>query len=118
MSLCQSKNEVPDAATALGADAALAMCATRDWAVRGAHGWCVVEPCSSFPPRRVSPVARRPLRRRETNVNSTTVLGMDTLGRTLWVDMGWPACDERLVTVAGANALRVGSATTQLPDVR
>jgi hypothetical protein len=51
-------------------------------------------------------------------MNSTMVLSMDASGRTLWVDMGWPACDERLVTVAEANAHRVGGATTQLPDVR
>jgi hypothetical protein len=37
-------------------------------------------------------------------MNSTMVLGTDTSGRTLWVDMGWPACDERLVTVAEATA--------------
>lgn len=78
MSLCQSTNEVPDAAPALGADAAFAtprrgrkckgrpaMCATRNRAVRGAHSRCVVEPCSLRRPRTVSPVARRPLRRRE-----------------------------------------------------
>jgi hypothetical protein len=51
-------------------------------------------------------------------MNSTMVLSMDASGRTLWVDMGWPARDERLVTVAEANAHRVGGATTQLPDVR
>jgi hypothetical protein len=48
------------------------------------------------------------------NVNARTA----ALGRTLWVDMGWPACDERLATVAEANRLRVGRATTRLPDVR
>ena len=48
------------------------------------------------------------------NVNART----GALGRTLWVDMGWLACDERLVNVAEANALRVGGATTRLPDVR
>jgi hypothetical protein len=53
-----------------------------------------------------------------TIMNSTMVVGTDTLGRTLWVDMGWPACDERLVAVAEANALRVGGATTRLPDVQ
>jgi hypothetical protein len=53
-----------------------------------------------------------------TIMKSTMVLSADTLGRTLWVDMGWPACDERLVTVPEANAHRVGGATSQLPDVR
>ncbi|HYB39188.1 MAG TPA: hypothetical protein VEF72_28010 [Mycobacterium sp.] len=51
-------------------------------------------------------------------MNSTTVVGADTTGRTLWVDMGWAACDERLVTVAEANTHRVGDATTRLSDVR
>jgi hypothetical protein len=49
-------------------------------------------------------------------MNSTTVVGTDTIGRTLWVDMGWPACGERLVTVAEANTHRVGDAITRLPD--
>jgi hypothetical protein len=63
--------------------------------------------------------------RRETTVaqdgtimNATMVLSTDILGRTLWVDVGWPACDEGLGTVAEVNALRVGGATTQLPDVQ
>jgi len=51
-------------------------------------------------------------------MNSTVVLSTDTWGRTLGVDVGWPACDERLVTVAEANAHGVGGATFQLPDVR
>jgi hypothetical protein len=45
-------------------------------------------------------------------MNSAMVLRTDTSGRTPWVDMGWPACDERLVTVAKANAHRVGGATS------
>jgi hypothetical protein len=53
-----------------------------------------------------------------TIMKSTMVMSADTSGRTLWVDMGWPACDERLVTVAEANAHRVGGATSQLPHVR
>ena len=36
------------------------------------------------------------------NVNART----GALGRTVWVDVGWPACDERLATVEEANALR------------
>ena len=48
-------------------------------------------------------------------MNSTTVVGTDTIGRTLWVDMGWPACGERLVTVAEANTHRVGDAITGCP---
>jgi hypothetical protein len=52
-----------------------------------------------------------------TSMNST-VVGTDTLGRTLWVDMGWPACDERLLTVAEAKAPSVGAATTRLPDLQ
>jgi hypothetical protein len=46
------------------------------------------------------------------------MLSTDTSGRTLWVDIGRLACDERLVTVAEANAHTVGGATSQLPDVR
>jgi hypothetical protein len=49
---------------------------------------------------------------------NSTVVGTDTLGRTLWVDMGWPACDERLLTVAEAKAPSVGAATTRLPDLQ
>ena len=51
-------------------------------------------------------------------MNSTMLLSTDTLGHTLWVDERWPACDERLVTVAETNALRVSGATTRLPDVQ
>jgi hypothetical protein len=43
-------------------------------------------------------------------MKSTMVLSTGTSGRTLRVDMGWPARDERLVTVAEANAHRVGGA--------
>jgi hypothetical protein len=35
-----------------------------------------------------------------TIMKSAVVLSTDTSGRILWVDMGWAACDERLVTVA------------------
>jgi hypothetical protein len=41
-----------------------------------------------------------------TIMNSTMVLTSDSLARAVWVDMGWPACDERLVTVAEAIAHR------------
>lgn len=51
-------------------------------------------------------------------MKSTVVLTSDSLARPVWVDMGWPACDERLVTVAEAIAHRVGGATSQLPDAR
>jgi hypothetical protein len=51
-----------------------------------------------------------------TIMKSTMVLSTDTSGRTLRVDIGWPARDERLVTVAEANAHRVGRAT--LPVAR
>lgn len=51
-------------------------------------------------------------------MKSTMVLSADTSDRTLWVDMGWPACDERLVTVAEASAHRVGGAAAQRLDVR
>jgi hypothetical protein len=57
---------------------------------------------------RVSPVAIRPARSRGTIAKSTLVSRTDTSGRTLRLDIGWRACDERLVTVAEANALRVG----------
>ena len=53
-----------------------------------------------------------------TIMNSTIVLSTDTSGRTPWVDMGWPACDERLVTVAEVKAPSVGAATTRLPDLQ
>ena len=43
-------------------------------------------------------------------MNSTMLLSTDTLGHTLWVDVGWPACDERLVTVAEANKADRGTA--------
>jgi hypothetical protein len=45
-------------------------------------------------------------RKKGTIMNSTMVLGTDTSGRTRWVDIGWPACDERLVTVAEAVEAR------------
>ena len=46
-----------------------------------------------------------------TTMKSTMVLSTDISGRTLRVDMGWPACDERLVTVAAAHT--VGGATSE-----
>jgi hypothetical protein len=51
-------------------------------------------------------------------MKSTMVLTSASCGGAVWVDIGWPACDERLVTVAGAIAGRVGAATSQLPVVR
>ena len=51
-------------------------------------------------------------------MNSTMLLSTDTSGHTLWADVGWPACDERLVTGAETNALRVSGATNGLPDVQ
>ena len=39
-------------------------------------------------------------RKKGTIMNSTKVLSTDTSGRTPRVDIGWPARDERLVTVA------------------
>jgi hypothetical protein len=38
--------------------------------------------------------------------------------RTLWVDMGWPACEERLATAAEANAHRAGGVTSLSLDVQ
>jgi hypothetical protein len=52
-----------------------------------------------------------------TIMKSTMVLSTDTSGRTLRVDMGWPACDERLVTVAEAQCAQGRWSTSQLPDV-
>lgn len=52
----------------------------------------------------------------ETIRKSTKVLSADASGRSLWVDLGWPACDERLVTVAEVILHRIGGAITQLPD--
>jgi hypothetical protein len=40
-------------------------------------------------------------------MKSTLVLTSDALGRPDWADIGWPACDERLVTFAEANARRI-----------
>jgi hypothetical protein len=37
-------------------------------------------------------------------MNSTMVLGTDSSGRKLWVDIGWLACDERLATVTEATS--------------
>jgi hypothetical protein len=54
----------------------------------------------------------------KTTMKSMMVLRTDTSDRRLWVDMGWPACDERLVTVAEAIAHRVGGATSESPDDR
>jgi hypothetical protein len=53
-----------------------------------------------------------------TIMKSTMVVSTDTSGRALWVDIGWPGRDERLVTVTEANAHRVGGATSQFSDVR
>jgi hypothetical protein len=39
---------------------------------------------------------------------STLVLRTDNSGHTMWVDIGWQACDERLVSVAEAKALGGG----------
>jgi hypothetical protein len=60
---------------------------------------------------KVSPLAIRPSRSRGTIAKSTIVTMVsrtDTSGRTPRLAIGWRACDERLVTVAEANALRVG----------
>ena len=48
-----------------------------------------------------------------TTMKSTMVLSTDISRRTPRVDMGWPACDERLVTVAEATAHTVGGATSE-----
>ena len=53
-----------------------------------------------------------------TIMNSTMVLRTGTPRRTLWVDVGWPACDERLVTVAEADAHRVSGANHHVTDER
>ena len=37
----------------------------------------------------------------------STLVTSDTSGRPIWADIGWPACDERLVTFTEANALRI-----------
>ena len=49
-------------------------------------------------------------RKKGTIMNSTMVLSTDTSGRTPRVDIGWPACDERLVSVAEATAADRGTA--------
>ena len=70
---------------------------------------------ASFRDERVSPGSETTKAKKGTLMNSTMVLRTGTSRRTLWVDVGWPACEERLVTVAEADAHRVGDATTQLP---
>lgn len=44
-------------------------------------------------------------------MKSTRVLTSDALGRLVWADISWPACDERLVTFAEANARGIGVPT-------
>ena len=73
-------------------------------------------PTTDLPPRRVSPGGEATEAQKGTLMNSTMVEGTDTAGRRLWADLGWPACNERLVTVVEAIARRVGDATTQLPE--
>jgi len=51
-------------------------------------------------------------------MNSTMVLWTDISRRTLWVDVGSPACHERLVTLADAHAHRVGGANNHVTDER
>jgi len=51
-------------------------------------------------------------------MNSTMVLRTGTSRRTLWVDVGWPACEERLATVAEADAHRVSGANHHVTDER
>lgn len=53
-----------------------------------------------------------------STTKSTMVLRTDTSGRARWVDMGWPACDERLITVAETLSHRFGGAASQLSDLR
>ena len=53
-----------------------------------------------------------------TIMNSTMVLWTDISRRTLWVDVGSPACHERLVTLADAHAHRVGGANNHVTDER
>ena len=65
-----------------------------------------------------SSVSETTVAQKGTIMNSTMVLRPDTSGRTRYVEMGWPARDERLVTIAEANAHRVGDAITGLTDVR
>jgi hypothetical protein len=69
---------------------------------------------NSVPPKRTGVAhSDTTIAREGTIMNSTMVLVLstDTLGRALLVDVGWPARDERLVTVAEANAFRNGGAT-------
>ena len=48
-------------------------------------------------------------------MKSTMVLTSDSWGRPVWVDMGWRACDERLVAVAAEIEHGVGDATPSCP---
>jgi len=69
---------------------------------------------NSLPPKRTGVAhSETTVARKGTIMNSTMVLVLttDTLGRALLVDVGWPARDERLVTVAEANAFRIGGPT-------
>jgi hypothetical protein len=51
-------------------------------------------------------------------MKSTMVLRTDKSDLTLWANMGWQACDERLVTLAEAITLTADGATSQLTDER
>jgi len=105
---------------------------TVEWCQRRCENWCHVRDkdlygstCDVHYPRpRCVGVAsgETTVAQKATIMNSTMVLSADTSGRTLRVDMGWPARDERLVTVAEANAHRVvgaqGSVASSSPAIR
>ena len=44
-------------------------------------------------------------------MNSTTVLTTDLHGHPVWADVGWPACEERLVTVTNWPMLAESAVT-------
>ena len=53
-----------------------------------------------------------------TLMDSMPVLRTDSFGRGLWGDLGWPAREERLVTVAEAIAYGIGGASQHVTDER
>lgn len=49
---------------------------------------------------------------------NNTVVASDTSGRVFWLNMGWPASDERLVTASQAGTFGMRCARTYWTDVR
>jgi hypothetical protein len=48
---------------------------------------------------------------------NTMVIASDTSGRAVWLDMGWPASDERLVAASEAGAFGIDCARNYLTEM-